>query len=516
MAARRWMLALAGLAALPVRAHQLTGTDVATLAHFEVDHHRLAGTYEVYLGELAALEERRRMDQDGDGRLSATEQVAYLDTKAAALGSGLTLSLDAQPLPLRLVGGEMLPADSLVVPSQLTLRFRLESGPVEVVRERMLHFRDANSLPRQVHADIAIDALPLVDLGQVDPGDGALKQVRIQAPTAPVEVRARLKPSTALWRFPDPAGTAANLGTAPGETPSSTDELAALLRSGQLSVGLVVLALMLAFLLGAVHALEPGHGKTIVAAYLIGSRGTIGNAVYLGTVVTFTHTFSVLLLGLITLAASQYILPEQIFPWLSAGSGLLIWGLGLWLFVRALTGRGHGHSHGPHGHSHGHSHDHAHPRPLGVGPLLHPQGGTPAALRSPPVSFKGYEFSPVAGEAAPPAGASRGNLLTLGISGGIVPCPGALVILLLAVALHRIAFGLLLILCFSLGLAAVLIAIGVLMVKARPLLDRFSGEGRLARHLPLVSSVVIMAVGLGMAVRALMDAGILIIRRPTL
>ncbi|MCC7265513.1 MAG: hypothetical protein IT369_23655 [Candidatus Latescibacteria bacterium] len=501
MAARRWMLALTGLAALPVCAHQLTGTDVATLAHFAVDHNRLAGTYEVYLGELAALEERRRMDQDGDGRLSADEQAAYLETKAASLGSGLTLSLDAQPLPLSLAGGEMLPADSLVVPAQLTLRFQMQSDPVEVVRERVLLFRDTNSLPRQVHADIAIDALPLVDLGQVDPIDGALKQVRIQAPAAPVEARARLKPSTALWRFPDPAGTTANPGTAPGDTSSSTDELAALLRSGQLSAGLVVLALLLAFLLGAVHALEPGHGKTIVAAYLIGSRGTIGNAVYLGAVVTFTHTFSVLLLGVVTLAASQYILPEQIFPWLSAGSGLLIWGLGLWLFVRALTGRGHGHSHGPGGHSHGLDHPH------GPAPLLRP-----LPPRN-PASLKGYELA--GPPPAPPApGASRGSLLTLGISGGIVPCPGALVILLLAVALHRIAFGLLLILCFSLGLAAVLIAIGVLMVKARPLLDRFSGEGRLARHLPLVSSVLIMAVGLGMAVRALMDAGILILRRP--
>jgi ABC-type nickel/cobalt efflux system permease component RcnA len=500
------MIVLAGLAALPVHAHQLTGTDVATLARFEVDHNRLAGVYEVYLGELAALEERRQMDQDGDGRLSAGEQAAYLENKAAALRSGLALSLDGQPLTLRLAGGEMLPPDSLVVPAQLTLRFRLDTGPVEVVQERALHFRDANALPRQVHADIAIEALPLVDLGQVDPGEGALKQMRVQAPAAPVEARVLLQPSTALWRFPDPAGSAASPGAASSETPSSTDELAALLRSGQLSVGLMAFALLLAFLLGAVHALEPGHGKTIVAAYLIGSRGTVGNAVYLGAVVTFTHTFSVLLLGLITLFASQYILPEELFPWLSAGSGLLIWGLGLWLFVRALTGKGHGHSHGPHGHHHGPAHDHPHPHLPETGHLLRP---LPAHR---PGSFKGYEFS--ASPPASPPQASRGSLLTLGISGGIVPCPGALVILLLAVALHRITFGLLLILAFSLGLAAVLIAIGVLMVKARPLLDRFSGEDRLARRLPLISSVVIMAVGLVMAVRALMEAGILIIRRP--
>ena len=103
------------------------------------------------------------------------------------------------------------------------------------------------------------------------------------------------------------------------------------------------------------------------------------------------------------------------------------------------------------------------------------------------------------------------SLLTLGITGGIVPCPGALVILLLAVALHRIAFGLLLIVSFSAGLAAILIAIGVLMVKARPLMERFTGEGRLVRSLPVASSLVIITVGFAMAVRALTEAGIVVI-----
>ena len=107
---------------------------------------------------------------------------------------------------------------------------------------------------------------------------------------------------------------------------------------------------------------------------------------------------------------------------------------------------------------------------------------------------------------------SLGSLLALGVSGGLVPCPGALVILLLAVALHRIAFGMMLILAFSLGLAAVLITIGVLMVKARPLMERFSGEGKWTRRLPLISSVVITAVGLAMGIRSLVEAGIVIIR----
>ena len=108
-----------------------------------------------------------------------------------------------------------------------------------------------------------------------------------------------------------------------------------------------------------------------------------------------------------------------------------------------------------------------------------------------------------------PSKVTLGSLLTLGISGGIVPCPGALVILLLAVALHRIAFGLLLLVAFSVGLAAILIAIGVLIVKARPLVERFSGDGRWIQRLPIASAVVIIVVGCAITLGTLMDSGVM-------
>ena len=252
-----------------------------------------------------------------------------------------------------------------------------------------------------------------------------------------------------------------------------TDALSDILRSEELSLGLIAGALALALFLGAAHGLEPGHGKTIVAAYLIGSRGTVGNALFLGGIVTFTHTFSVILLGLVALFASQYIHPEQIFPYLGTASGLLIIGLGTWLLVNHLRGRGFGHSHEEehHGHSHEEEH-HGHSHEI-------------------------------------PSKVTLGSLLTLGISGGIVPCPGALVILLLAVALHRIAFGLLLLVAFSVGLAAILIAIGVLIVKARPLVERFSGDGRWIQRLPIASAVIIIVVGCAITLRTLMDSGVM-------
>ena len=283
-----------------------------------------------------------------------------------------------------------------------------------------------------------------------------------------------------------------------GAEEGETDALSDMLRSKELSLGLIAGALALALFLGAAHGLEPGHGKTIVAAYLIGSRGTVGNALFLGGIVTFTHTFSVILLGLVALFASQYILPEQIFPYLGTASGLLIIGLGTWLLVNHLRGRGFGHSHeeehhGHHHHSHEeeHHHDHSHEEEHhGHHDHDHEE------------EHHGHSHEI-------PSKVTLGSLLTLGISGGIVPCPGALVILLLAVALHRIAFGLLLLVAFSVGLAAILIAIGVLIVKARPLVERFSGDGRWIQRLPIASAVVIIVVGCAITLRTLMDSGIM-------
>ena len=292
-----------------------------------------------------------------------------------------------------------------------------------------------------------------------------------------------------------------------------TDALSNMLRSEELSLGLIVAALALSLFLGAAHGLEPGHGKTIVAAYLVGSRGTVGNALFLGGVVTFTHTMSVILLGLVALFASQYVLPEQIFPYLGTASGLLIIGLGTWLLVNQLRGRGHGHSHA-HGAHHGHSHEgehhhrhrdhsheeehHDHPH----GEHHHGHGHSPEEEHRHGHSHSHSEEHHGHSHEIP-GKVTLGSLLTLGISGGIVPCPGALVILLLAVALHRIAFGLLLLVAFSVGLAAVLIAIGVLIVKARPLVERFSGDGRWIQRLPIASAVVIIAVGLGITLKTL-------------
>lgn len=252
------------------------------------------------------------------------------------------------------------------------------------------------------------------------------------------------------------------------------DRLASLLDARDLSTPFALGALLSAMALGAGHALSPGHGKTIVAAYLVGSRGTVGQALLLGLTVTITHVSSVMLLGAVTLWLSQYVVAARLYPWIGvlSGLGVVLVGAGLlrsrWHAWRRRGVTFHAHDHGhDHGHSHSHSHDHGH------------QEGS---LR---------------------------RLLVLGLSGGAVPCPSALVVLLAAIALHRIAFGMLLLVAFSVGLAGVLMAIGVLVVRARGLLDRFGAGGRAMGWLPIASAVVVMALGVGIAIESAREGGIL-------
>ena len=237
------------------------------------------------------------------------------------------------------------------------------------------------------------------------------------------------------------------------------------------SPGALLIAVLLAAGLGALHALTPGHGKALAAAYLVGSRGTIRNAVALGGIVTFTHTFSVILIGLVALFASQYIVPGVLAPALSLTSGALIVGLGLWLLWTRWPGRARTHDH-DHEHDHDHDHDHDHE-------IIHEHGGSRHTHDIPQqVSPKG--------------------LLLMGISGGLVPCPEALAVMIFAVGVNRIVLGLSLIAAFSLGLAAVLVGLAIAVVVARPTLDRLtSGRRWPAAALPLVSAVVVTILGMG-------------------
>jgi ABC-type nickel/cobalt efflux system permease component RcnA len=245
----------------------------------------------------------------------------------------------------------------------------------------------------------------------------------------------------------------------------------ALIRRGDVSFGVLALSLLIAAFWGAAHALTPGHGKALVAAYLVGTRGSPRHAFLLGGTVTVAHTAGVFALGIVTLALSQFLLPEQLYPWLTLVSGLLVVGVGAAVLRQRLRGHGrHGHGHQHHGddgHGHHHHDHHGH----------------------------GHEHDDH-------ALTSRG-ILGVGVAAGLLPCPSALVVLLSAIALHRVGLGLALIVAFSVGLAATITAIGLVAVYASRAFSRISLEGPLVRALPAASAALILAVGVVITARAL-------------
>jgi nickel/cobalt exporter len=261
------------------------------------------------------------------------------------------------------------------------------------------------------------------------------------------------------------------------QTPRS--KFTELIQAQHLSLWFLFTAAAIAIGLGGLHALEPGHGKTIVAAYLVGSRGTARHAVLLGIIVTVSHTADVFALGAITLYASRYIVPEQLYPWLGVFSGITIAALGCYMFLRRLTGTATDHSHAP-GTSQGH--------------LMFWKRSANKETLGVPVQINT--------ESAQSVGITQ--LLTLGITGGIIPCPAALIVLLSAFALHRVGLGFFLIVAFSVGLATVLIGFGMLMVYARRFMGRLQIDGPLTRRwLPIASSAFITVLGLILAIQAL-------------
>ena len=281
-------------------------------------------------------------------------------------------------------------------------------------------------------------------------------------------------------------GATPQLALLPNQQSTPQNRFTQLMTTKRFGIWFLFGAALIAAGLGAMHALEPGHGKTIVAAYLVGSKGTAYHAFLLGLIVTISHTAGVFALGAVTLYASKYIVPDQLYPWMGAISGLLIAALGWYLFLQRFAGREVGHSHGPGGHHH-HGGEH--------------EDGSPHA-------HDGHTHShEIRGDV------SYRQLLALGITGGIVPCPAALVVLLSAVALNRVGFGLFLIVAFSLGLAAVLIAVGMLMVYARQFMTQVRGDSILfTRWLPLTSAAVMTILGLAIAARSLITGGILQIK----
>jgi len=405
---------------------------------------------------------------------------------AASLAKGLELTVDGKRVPLIVVAhrtSERPGAGGLK-----TLRFdAIYRAPAAGTR---LTFADRSFASRIGWREITINAR-----------DGA----RLGAASAPQETRSdelRAYPEDLLRSPLDVRSATADFtpgagGAAPpviGEAAAvqhSSGGFESLIERGDLSLGVILISLLIAAFWGSVHALTPGHGKALVAGYLVGTKGKPRHAFLLGATVTVTHTFGVFALGLVTLLLSQFIVPDQLYPWFTLASGLLVVLVGFGVLRARLRNGGwadhdHGdgtHSHASHGHDHDdhgahhHHHDHAH---------------------SPDHAPHTHEHRASSDDSF----TSRG-ILGVGIAAGLLPCPSALVVLLSAIAVHRVGFGFALIAAFSLGLAATITCIGLIAVLARRAFSRVSFEGRFVRALPALSALVIVGVGVALTIKAL-------------
>jgi ABC-type nickel/cobalt efflux system permease component RcnA len=472
-------------------AHPLGNFTINRFARVRVEANGVRVRYVIDMAEIPAFQESQLMDANMDGNVSDGEAAVYLERLAPRLAEGVVLTSDGARVPLRLTSKAIsMPKGS---GGLMTLRIECDfegAAPESAAATHRIRFEDTNYRERIGWREMVVESAPGVAVFDSSAYGSAvtdeLKTYPQDTLSAPLDERS----AEFSWtRGAAPSGAVA-LRTRDGRPAVQTrDRFAELISVEELTPMVALLGLLLAAGLGALHAMSPGHGKTVVGAYLVGSRGTAKHAAFLGLTVTVTHTSSVFVLGLLTLFASQYILPETLIPYLGLASGVIVLVMGLTLFVRRLRSAFGLAGAEAHHHHHTHEHEHAH-----GGTLTHSHGGREHSHLPP-----GADGSPLTWR----------SLLALGVSGGLLPCPSALVVMLSAISLGRVGYGLALILAFSVGLAATLTAVGLLFVYARRFVSsRRAGEGQLLKVLPVLSAFVIACLGAAICYEALAQAGI--------
>jgi nickel/cobalt transporter (NicO) family protein len=499
-------------------AHPLGNFTVNSYSGLRVGPDRLAVDYVVDMAEIPTFQTRQAIDADHDGRVAGAEADRWRDRECPRLAAGLRATVDGQPLALAVAGAALRFPRGVGGLETLRLECAL-AAPLPAGRGagRALAYGDGNFAGRVGWREItAVGDRATLDATDVPPASASARlttypsdqlsspldqraaTLRFHAGGPPAPTADGPAPRGSANRSPTSgceaprrgslAGTEAGcpgLSTAPvarGGVDRATAAFTALIAERSRSSGFAVLAILLAVVLGGAHALAPGHGKTVMAAYLVGLRGTLGQALTIGVTVTVTHTAGVLLLGLV-LSTTRAVASERVYPWLGLASGLLLAAVGVGLLARSRTGHLHGPGHDhPHGHGHGHLHGQGHDHP-------HGHDHDPGRRRDP----------------GPPLG--RRGLVALGLAGGLVPSPSAVVVLLGGIALGRAWFGVALVLAYGLGMAATLTGIGLLLARLRTRMDRRLGlpggslAARLGRRLPAVTASVIVLVGLGLAIQ---------------
>jgi len=469
------MSAAALLLSAPASAHPLGNFTINHLVKAAITPDRLRVKYVLDIAEIPTFQIMRERGIEGP------DQAALLDRWAtdeiAVVSAGLTVTLDGAPLQL--------------IPSSARASTRPGAGGLPT-----LYWVGEFSAPLPAaHADRTLTIADAVYRGRI-----GWKDVVVVPDREPTD-ELRSYPNALLGSPREINGVSLRLaadGRVLARTNSSSAQaapagstsqirsnaLSDLLAEGAASPWLVLLTLLTAIGLGALHALEPGHGKTLLAVSLVGARATAQQALILAVGLTFAHTAGVLALGLLMLAAAQWIVPENIYPWITLASGAMVAVLGanaLSRIIKIRRGDAHAHVH-PHHHEgdversngsgmersnsfdrHGHAHDHSHSHV--------PPGTAPLSFRS---------------------------VVLVAMSGNIAPCPAALVVLLAALSLHQLGYGLLVIVAFSVGLAGVLTGLGIALVHGASWLSKRPALETFVRYGPLVSATVIALIGAAM------------------
>src|SRR5438093_11321016 len=478
-------------------AHPLGNFTVNRYSRLELYSDAIRVRYVLDMAEIPTFQEIDSIDLDGDGQPSASENEAYLDGRAPKIVNDLHLTANGSPIDLRVLTRDISYPAGQAGLRTLRLNLLLEapvSSPLAAVEYRDDNYSDRIGW-KEIVVQPADGVAVLNSTASTEDVSHELTAYPADLLSSPLDVREAKMSFDARGGAPAPVVTAAI--SAPHRAPERAGAgFASLIDTHDLTLPVLLLSLLLALGFGAIHALEPGHGKTFVASYFVGVKGTVRQALSLGLTIALTHTIGVLALGLITLFGSRFILPETLYPWLSLASALMILALGVRLIAARAGGwrslrRGLSVIRGEDGHAHSHAHVH------------------------------GHSHEPVANGAPP-----WKSLVALGLADGLTPSPSALVVLLAAVSLNRIGLGLLLIISFSVGLAAVLTLVSLTLVYFRRLLDWLgqargsfgplayirpvasgAAAGVLVRLAPIGGAFGLLGVGILLTIRALSQPG---------
>ena len=527
-------------------AHPLGNLSVNHFDGLVIQPDRIVDDAVIDTAEIPTAQAQGTLDTNHDGTTSPDELDQYGRSQCDALSIALALTVDGQPVGLSVSSASFVYRVGQASLPTSRLECKLEA-PIDASVARSVVFADSFLSDRVGWHEITAvgDGATLVNSPVPSESvSGRLENYPIDLLSSPMDVKKvtlDVRPgagtsTTTTAAKPKSSLSIVGVGPFTRVVERINRSFNDVVGRKHLTLGVGLLAISMALIVGASHAMLPGHGKTVMAAYIAGTQGSVRDAVLVGATVTATHTGGVLALGL-ALTISSSLAGEVVLGWLGLLSGLLIAGLGVNLVLYARRGKStwHGHSHGPgghvhtetvhrphddhghphdhhhddhghdhgHGHGQGHSHGHGDEHGHGHGRAKRAVGNTALMVREPPPTLA----EPVT---VARTQVSRRGLLGMGVAGGLVPSPSALVVLLSAIALGRTVFGVILVIAYGAGMAGTLTLAGVLLVRLR---DRYAGRTRTGRGAALVrrwgrvapfaTASLVIVVGFGLAVRSL-------------